>query len=181
VAHSLNEIQTYFDKRAEPWERLAMIKAWPVAGDRATGKAFGEMASAFAYGQPFDQKAIDQIKSIKTRIDRKVAAQRQQRRNVKLGIGGIREIELIVQTLQASTGHDPALRQRSTMRALEEASKATLITREEYAVLRDAYVFLRDVENKLQMVQDFQTHSMPSESEELTACAGRLGYRGTDE
>jgi [glutamine synthetase] adenylyltransferase / [glutamine synthetase]-adenylyl-L-tyrosine phosphorylase len=181
VAHSLKEIQTYFDTRAEPWERLAMIKAWPVAGDPATGRALREIASAFAYGQPFDHKAIDQIKSIKGRIDRKVAAQQQQRRNVKLGIGGIREIELIVQTLQASTGQNLALHQRSTLKALEAASKAGRVSKEEYGVLRDAYVFLRDVENKLQMVQDFQTHSIPTESEELKACAGRLGYRDTEE
>jgi glutamate-ammonia-ligase adenylyltransferase len=181
IAHSLKEVHTYFRTRGEPWERLAMIKACPVAGDRATGKRFLSTASAFSYGRPFDENARRQIRNIKTQIDRKVAARGQQRRNVKLGVGGIREIELIVQALQASFGHSRALRKRSTLRALEAANKAGLLSGEEHAVLRNAYVFLRDVENKLQMVQDFQTHSIPSESHELRACAGRLGYRDSAE
>ncbi|HEU4389806.1 MAG TPA: hypothetical protein VFV34_18515, partial [Blastocatellia bacterium] len=177
VAHSLNEIQTYFNSRGEPWERLAMIKARPVAGDRTTGRRFLEAARAFSYGRPFDEAAMRQVRTIKTQIDRKVAARGQQLRDVKLGIGGIREIELMIQTLQATCGNDARLQQRGTLGALEAANKAGLLSDEEHSSLRAAYVFLRDVENKLQMVQDFQTHSMPSDSDELRACAGRLGYR----
>ena len=177
IAHSLKEVRSYFAARGEPWERLAMIKAWPVGGDLMTGTRFLAAASHFAYGRPFDEAAIGQIKSIKKQIDRKVAAKGQQRLNVKLGIGGIREIELIIQTLQASFGHKRALRQRNTRRALDAAYRAGLLSKEDLDALRDGYVFLRDVENKLQMVQDFQTHSMPSDSDELRACAARLGYR----
>jgi glutamate-ammonia-ligase adenylyltransferase len=103
---------------------------------------------------------------------------RQQRgRNVKLGAGGIREIELVVQTLQVCHGaRTPQIRERNTMKALGALRGQSLISAEECETLTQAYVFLRDVENKLQMVNDAQTHSLPIEGQELAACARRLGY-----
>ncbi len=107
---------------------------------------------------------------------------RQQRsRNVKLGAGGIREIELIVQALQVCHGaRTPQIRERNTMKALGALRDISLISAEECETLMRAYVFLRDVENKLQMVNDAQTHSLPIEGQELAACARRLGYSDND-
>jgi glutamate-ammonia-ligase adenylyltransferase len=98
-------------------------------------------------------------------------------RNVKLGTGGIREIELIAQSMQVRYGSQiPRLRLRNTLAALSTLREESLISMEECANLTSAYIFLRDVENKLQMVNDAQTHSLPRDHEELTACARLLGY-----
>jgi glutamate-ammonia-ligase adenylyltransferase len=107
---------------------------------------------------------------------------RQQRgRNVKLGAGGIREIELVVQTLQVCHGaRTPQIRERNTMKALGALRDQTLISAEEWETFTRAYVFLRDVENKLQMVNDAQTHSLPIEGQEMTACARRMGYSDSE-
>src|SRR5206468_12903017 len=101
-------------------------------------------------------------------------------RNVKLGRGGIREIELVVQTLQAMHGRRiPGILKRSTVPALGDVHKHGLLSAEDFRALRDAYLFLRDVENKLQMVDDAQTHSLPQDEDALTACARLLGYSAT--
>jgi len=95
-----------------------------------------------------------------------------------LGPGGIREIELIVQSLQAAHGgllRD--LRERNTMRALEALKRHSLLSGDEFDALAKAYDFLRDVENKLQMVHDAQTHSLPLADNDLAACASLLGYK----
>ncbi|MBO0863262.1 MAG: glutamate-ammonia-ligase adenylyltransferase, partial [Chloracidobacterium sp.] len=181
IAYSLDGFERYYQSRGETWERLALLKAWPVAGDRALGRRFLEMARPFIYDQPFDLKALEEVRGIKRKIDRRMSTKQQGRgqraRNVKLGAGGIREIELIVQTLQVPYGgRTPQIRERNTMKALGALRDQSLISAEECETLSSAYVFLRDVENKLQMVDDAQTHSLPIDGQELTACARRLGY-----
>ena len=177
IACSLNRFERYYGSRIGTWERLALLKAWPVAGSSALGQAFLEMAHPFIYDTPFDLKAEEDVRSMKRKIDEQMAAREQRNRNVKLGIGGIREIELIVQSLQVRHGaRIPQIRQRKTLDALDALHEQSLITGEERDTLVRAYVFLRDVENKLQMVNDAQTHSLPREREELTTSARLLGY-----
>ncbi|HKQ76218.1 MAG TPA: hypothetical protein VJ810_21165 [Blastocatellia bacterium] len=181
IAYSLEGFERYYQSRGETWERLALLKAWPVAGDRALGQRFLEMTHPFVYDRPFDLKALEEVRDIKRRIDQQMSIRhkgRQQRnRNVKLGAGGIREIELIVQALQVCHGgQTPQIRGRNTLKALVAHRDQSLISTEECETLTQAYVFLRDVENKLQMVNDAQTHSLPSDAQELTGCARRLGY-----
>ena len=177
IAYSLDGFERYYQSRGETWERLALLKAWPVAGDRALGSRFLEMARPFIYERPFDLKALDSVRGIKRKIDQQMVIRQQRSRNVKLGAGGIREIELIVQTLQVCHGaRTPQIQGRNTMKALGALRDQSLISAEEYETLTRAYVFLRDVENKLQMVNDAQTHSLPIEGQELAACARRLGY-----
>ena len=97
---------------------------------------------------------------------------------MKLGIGGIREIELVVQMLQVRFGRGrPGLRQRSTLLALDALRDEDLLVPAEHRALSKAYLFLRDVENKLQMVSDAQVHVLPEDPEEVRRCALRLGYR----
>jgi glutamate-ammonia-ligase adenylyltransferase len=181
IAYSLDGFERYYQTRGETWERLALLKAWPVAGDRALGQRFLEMARPFVYDRPFDLKALEAVRGIKRKIDHKMKIRQQRLRNVKLGTGGIREIELIVQALQVCHGgQTPQICGRNTMKGLSALYDQSLISAEERDALAQAYVFLRDVENKLQMVNDAQTHSLPSEAEELTACARRLGYSGDD-
>ena len=178
LADSLSGFRRYYEKRLAPWERLALIKAWPVAGNRALGHTFLEMAEPFIYRGAFGSDDVRDVLQMKRKIDEKISGRRDVGRNVKLGRGGIREIELIVQSLQASHGDRlPEVRTRNTMRALEVLARTSLLSGEEYAALAMAYVFLRDVENKLQMANDAQTHSLPLAEDELAACASLLGYK----
>jgi glutamate-ammonia-ligase adenylyltransferase len=182
LVYSLAGFDRYYRTRGETWERLALLKAWPVAGDRALGRRFLELVSPFVYDQPFDLKAVNEVRSIKQRIDQQLSARQQSRRNVKLGFGGIREIELIVQSLQVFLGREfPRIRARNTVRSLRALREQRLISHEEHDTLARAYLFLRDVENKLQIVNDAQTHSLPTGDEELGACARRLGYPAVEQ
>jgi glutamate-ammonia-ligase adenylyltransferase len=184
IAYSLEGFERYYQSRGETWERLALLKAWPVAGDRALGHGFLEMARHFIYDRPFDLKALEEVRGIKRKIDQRMSVKQQGRQrghNVKLGAGGIREIELIAQALQVCHGATtPQIRGRNTMKALGALRNQSIISEEESETLSQAYLFLRDVENKLQMVDDAQTHSLPIDGRELAACARRLGYSDND-
>jgi len=171
--------------RAQPWERLAHIKASPIAGDKALGRRFLKMMQPFVYqashaGSP--EVLLAEVRRIKRLIDEKMTGRGESQRNVKLGIGGIREIELVVQTLQAVFGHArPAIRERNTIKALSKLRRARLISPEDHRVLLEGYRFLRNVEHKLQMVEAQQTHTLPADPMELRRCALRLGYRDGEE
>jgi glutamate-ammonia-ligase adenylyltransferase len=177
MADPLDGYARYYKSRMGTWERLALLKAWPVAGSRALGRRFLDMARPFIHEPPFDLQALADVREMKARVDRKVADKGQAGRNVKLGAGGIREIELIVQTLQVGHGAGlPQILGRNTLGSLTALRDHALLADDEFDTLHRAYLFLRDVENKLQMVNDAQTHSLPRELEELNACARLLGY-----
>jgi glutamate-ammonia-ligase adenylyltransferase len=177
IAASLDHYTRYYRSRMATWERLALLKASPVAGSRALGSEFLNMARAAIYEPPFDRRAQEDVLTMKRKSDRKIAAGRQTGRNVKLGPGGIREVELIAQSLQVCYGgRCPELHERNTLKALAALQQHHRLSAEETQTLCAAYLFLRDVENKLQMVNDAQTHSLPMGAEELTACARLLGY-----
>jgi glutamate-ammonia-ligase adenylyltransferase len=177
LADTFDGYQRYYRTRMGTWERLALLKAWPVAGSRTQGRRFLDMVPPFIFDAPFEREAVDSVRDMKERIDLKAYDRSPNSRNVKLGAGGIREIELVVQALQVSHGGRlPQVRTRSTLKALEALRECGLVSEAEGESLRDAYLFLRDVENKLQMVHDAQTHSLPVAPEELTACARLLGY-----
>jgi glutamate-ammonia-ligase adenylyltransferase len=177
IAETIEGFERYYRTRIGAWERLALLKAWPVGGSRLVGRRFMAMSRPFIYEPQFDSQALDEVREMKARIDDKILERGQTDRNVKLGKGGIREIELVVQTLQAvHAGRIPRILHRSTLPALAMLREHDLIGDEDCESLRDAYIFLRDVENKLQMVEDAQTHSLPQDLEALTACARLLGY-----
>ncbi|MDQ6733992.1 MAG: hypothetical protein M3Z35_07725, partial [Nitrospirota bacterium] len=183
LAGSLARYQQYYRTRGQGWERQAMLKAWPIAGEAATGKAFLRMIGTFVFGamKGSDRQSdiIEQVKRIKGMIDEKMADRGHERRNVKLGIGGIREIEFLVQAVQMLYGARlRSVLDRNTLGALDRFKRHGLLPEAECAALTGAYVFLRDVEHKLQMVHDLQTHAIPDSNAELTRCAIRLGYRG---
>src|SRR5207244_10568864 len=130
IVASLSRMRGYYrglclaGARAQPWERLAHIKAAPIAGDKALGRRFLTMMQPFVYqashaGSP--EVLLAEVRRIKRLIDEKMTGRGESQRNVKLGIGGIREIELVVQTLQAVFGHArPAIRERNTIKALSK-------------------------------------------------------------
>jgi glutamate-ammonia-ligase adenylyltransferase len=177
IADTLDGFERYYRTRIGAWERLALLKAWPVAGSRLLGRRFMAMSRRFIYEPEFDARALDEVREMKARMDEKILARGQSDRNVKLGRGGIREIELVVQTLQAThAARLPEILGRGTLPALARLREHKLIPDGEFDELRDAYLYLRDVENKLQMVDDAQTHSLPQDREALMACARLLGY-----
>jgi glutamate-ammonia-ligase adenylyltransferase len=178
IASALPTFERYYRSRGTSWERLALLRAWPVAGDRPLGQRMLERIRPFVFSRPFGAGEAHEILELKQRIDKKMAARGQSERNVKLGVGGIREVELVVQALQVRHGRRrPRLRDRSTLAALGGLREAGLLPAAEADALAKSYLFLRDVENKLQMVADAQVHSLPEREEEVRACALRLGYR----
>jgi len=188
LTRSLDDYAKYYRTRGQVWERLSLLKAWPVAGSMTVGKAFIKMVQPFVLA-PSSKRldveqglmVVDEVRSVKEKIDAKMAERGHEQRNVKLGVGGIREIEFFVQTIQVLAGKQiPALLDRSTLGALKRFVRLTLISGKERDGLTAAYVFLRDVEHKLQMVHDLQTHSLPDQEDELERCAIRMGYDGTD-
>lgn len=184
LARSLDRYERYYRTRGEQWERMALLKAWPVAGDLQVGQAFLNRISPFIYdgSEAHTPEAIlAQVKAVKDMIDAKMADRGQERRNVKLGRGGIREIEFIVQAAQILCGgRRPGLRERNTMGALKKLGRHRLLSAKDRQALERAYVFLRDIEHKLQMVHDLQTHALPESPDELARCAIRLGYSAGD-
>jgi glutamate-ammonia-ligase adenylyltransferase len=187
LARSLDEYQRYYAVRGQVWERLALLKAAPVAGSQAVGQAFLKMVKPFVLGVrgklDHDQALaiVQDVRAVKDMIDAKMADRGHGQRNVKLGIGGIREIEFFVQTIQVLAGRKvPVLLDRSTLGSLDRLARRKLLSIKERDALTAAYLFLRDVEHKLQMVHDLQTHSLPAETDELERCAIRMGYGAED-
>ena len=180
---------TYYESMGQNWERAAMIKARPVAGDLGLGTAFLGEIRPFVWRRGLDFAAVADIHAMKRRIDehRKTAltaaadpVARIAGHNVKLGEGGIREIEFLVQTLQLVWGgREPEMRIPTTLGALHRLTEAGRVPRGATAELEEAYRFLRQVEHRLQMVADRQTHELPEKPEELHRIATFLGYPST--
>lgn len=172
----------YYESRGQNWERAAFIKARPIAGDLEAGERFLKELTPFVFRKYLDYAAIADIHSIKRQIHAhkghgEIAVKGH---NIKLGRGGIREIEFFVQTQQLiAGGRTPALRLRETetmLRMLAESGWIDGATAEE---LIEAYWFLRDVEHRIQMVHDEQTHLLPETEPELRRIAYMLGFEDT--
>lgn len=176
---SVTAAETYYESIGQNWERAAMIKSQPIAGDIAAGERFLEILRPFIWRRSLDFAAIADIQSIKRQInanrggnDIDVAGH-----NVKLGRGGIREIEFFAQTQQLIWGgRDPTLRQRRTGDALNALVAAGHVEPDTAAALIEDYWFLRRVEHRLQMIDDQQTHSLPTEEPKLNAFAAFMGF-----
>jgi glutamate-ammonia-ligase adenylyltransferase len=178
ISHSLAAAAEYYRWRGATWERLALLKARPVAGDPDVARELLSRARPFVWGQPFGPDAVEEVLRHKRESDRRLAARQLETRHVKLGRGGIREIELVTQVLQIRAGGK--LRQpraRATLVALESLRSVGALSAAQHRKLAQAYVFLRDVENKLQMAHDTQTHVLPESEHGLSELAARLGYR----
>jgi glutamate-ammonia-ligase adenylyltransferase len=170
---------TYYESAGQNWERAALIKARPVAGDRAAGADFLAELRPFLWRKHLDFAAIEDIHSIKRQINAHRGGGRiaVAGHNIKLGRGGIREIEFFAQTQQLIWGGRlPALRQAATCEALAALAAAGRISAETAAELTEAYRFLRRVEHRLQMIDDAQTHTLPADAAGLTRLATFLGF-----
>jgi glutamate-ammonia-ligase adenylyltransferase len=178
ISHSLEAAGEYYETRGAGWERLALIKARPLAGDLELARELLRRAHPFVWRRPFEAQAVGDVLRHKQENERRLAARQLGGRHIKLGRGGIRDVELVVQVLQLRQGG--ALRRpraRATLGAIEALREAGALAVRDCLTLARAYVFLRDVENKLQMAHDTQTHVVPDDDAELARLAARLGYR----
>ena len=184
VAVATRAAEIYYESAGQNWERAAMIKARPVAGDIVAGEAFLEMLRPFIWRKSLDFFAIQDIHSIKRQIN----AQRggtttlAAGHDIKLGRGGIREIEFFAQTQQLIWGgRDSSLRVRETCDALRALAGAGLLESIVSSRLIQAYRFHRRIENRLQMIDDQQTHTLPEDEAGLERIALLMGYEGRPE
>jgi glutamate-ammonia-ligase adenylyltransferase len=185
-AVSLPAALTYYESLGQNWERAAMLKARPVAGDRAMGWAFLDAIRPFIWRRGLDFAAVADLHAMKQRIDQakdtalapgETPAARVAGHDVKLGEGGIREIEFLAQTLLLVwAGRDPSLRDITTLGAVRKLAAAGHLPARAARDLAAAYDFLRRVEHRLQMVADRQTHSLPTRPDALRRIALFMGY-----
>ena len=182
LAIPIEAAMLYYEGRGQNWERAAFIKARPVGGDIAAGDAFLRELVPFVFRKYLDYAAIADIHSIKRQIHvhKGHGAIAVKGHNVKLGRGGIREIEFFAQTQQLiAGGRMPALRSKATEETLLALASANWIDQATADELISAYWFLRDVEHRIQMVRDEQTHLLPETESELKRIAYMLGFSDT--
>jgi glutamate-ammonia-ligase adenylyltransferase len=178
LVQSVDSSMLYYESWGQCWERAALIKARPAAGDLALGKEFLKEVEPFIYRRYLDYTTVDELRHLKLRIENELLSAAEKERNLKLGYGGIREIEFFTQALQlVNGGYVPAVRGPSTLPALARLAEHRLISAQERDRLTEAYRFLRQAEHKVQIVQEAHAHSIPESAEEEQAFARRLGYR----
>jgi glutamate-ammonia-ligase adenylyltransferase len=183
IAISVPAALEYYESRGRNWERAALIKARVCAGDHVAGAAFIANLSPFIWRKYLDFVALSDIHEMKRQIHayRGHSVVAVAGHNIKLGRGGIREIEFFVQTQQLiAGGRNSKLRSRETLATLRALADGGWIDAAACADLQNAYQFLRTVEHRLQMVADEQTHTLPSRREELDGFARFLGYEDRD-
>src|SRR5438874_3161921 len=182
LARSLESMEHYYGGFGETWERLALIKARAVGGSRELAYEFLQQHQPFIYPKTPTPDLITEIANIKRRIERDVVGQENLGRDVKLGRGGIREIEFVVQTLQFIHGaRHTFLQEPSTLKALRGLAQLELIPPNEILALDRAYRFLRRTEHRLQIEAEQQTHTIPATPQHLRRLALSLGFGSSAE
>ena len=176
LTRSLAGYENYYAQWGQTWERMMLIKARGVAGDASLAAEFLEMIQPFRYPRSINESLLQEVAAMKGRIEREVLKPEELERNVKLGRGGIREIEFVAQAQQAlHAGRQPFLQGAQTLPVLAKLVEYELLSRAESDQLAAAYVFLRDVEHRLQMEDNLQTHTIPADRRALERLARLMG------
>ena len=177
LARSLESMENYYAGFGETWERIALIKARGIAGSRELAYDFLRLHQPFIYPRSPTPDLLEEIANIKHRIERDIVGPEKLDRDVKLGRGGIRDIEFVVQTLQLIHGaRNPFLQEPSMLKALRALRELDLLPPDEVLALDNAYRFLRRVEHRLQIEAEQQTHTVPDELDPLTRLARSLRF-----
>ena len=172
--------EDYYQGQGREWERYAMIKARPVAGSIEQGYALLKGLNAFIYRRYFDYGSFDSFREMKHRITLQVK-DKKLKDNIKLGAGGIREIEFFGQLFQLIRGGvEPELQEQQILKVLDLLQVHKCINQETRQDLKDAYCFLRQVENRLQEYQDRQTHDIPAKADQRLILALSMGFDSFD-
>ena len=178
LVRSLASYLAYWDRWAQTWEFQALLKARPAAGNAELGGAFSEEATKRVWGRPLGADELRSLRAMKARAEHEVARQGLSQREIKLGRGGIRDIEFAVQLLQLVHGReDESVRAAATLAALRALAAGGYVARADAEGLAEAYRFLRAVEHRLQLLEDRQVHALPSSVAARAHLARVLGYR----
>ena len=179
LVRSLESMENYYAGFGEMWERLALIKARWICGDRELAYDFLRQLQPFIFPKSPTPDLLDEVAAIKMRIERDIVGYENRERNVKLGAGGIREIEFVVQALQLlHAARHPFLQEAGTLKAIRGLAELEFLPNEDAGKLETAYRFLRRVEHRLQIEAEQQTHTVPENGEALQALARSLGFDG---
>ncbi|NWN92716.1 bifunctional [glutamate--ammonia ligase]-adenylyl-L-tyrosine phosphorylase/[glutamate--ammonia-ligase] adenylyltransferase [Marinobacter adhaerens] len=181
LALSFAALETYYQDQGRDWERYAMVKSRVVAGDPGAGKVLMESLRPFVYRRYIDFSAFESLRNMKAMISREVRRQGLEN-NIKLGSGGIREIEFVVQAFQLIRGgRDRELQQRELLTILKELEVLELLPSHVVHELREAYVFLRNLEHALQGIEDKQTQLLPRDTLSQARLALIMGFENWGE
>ncbi len=177
LSRSLESYENFYAEWGQTWERMMLLKARGVAGDTSLAGEFLEIIQPFRYPRSLGEGLLGEMAAMKARIEREVVRPGELERNVKLGRGGIREIEFVAQSLQVlHAGRNPFLQNPQTLAALPKLDGYGLLPSGEVRQLIDAYVFLREVEHRLQMEDQRQTHTLPENPTALERIARQMGF-----
>ena len=177
LARSLASYENYYAQWGQIWERMMLIKARVVAGSEELGAEFLETIQSFRYPRNLSRRILDEIASMKDRIESEILQAGELDRNVKLGRGGIREVEFIAQARQIlHAGKNPFLQSTQTLPALQYLVRYGLLAPEAGQDLTAAYCFLRDIEHRLQMENNLQTHTIPTDRKSRERLANLMGF-----
>ena len=176
LALSFAALETYYQDQGRDWERYAMVKARVVAGDQRAGQVLMDSLRPFVYRKYIDFSAFESLRSMKAMISREVRRKGLEN-NIKLGSGGIREIEFVVQAFQLIRGgRDRELQQRELLGILKELEALELLPSSVVRELREAYIFLRNLEHALQGMEDKQTQLLPEDELARARVAAIMGF-----
>ena len=182
LCRSLDSYENYYAQWGQTWERMMLIKARLVAGDSGLAAEFLETVQSFRYPRSVSENVLYEIGAMKDRIENEVVRAGELERNVKLGRGGIREVEFIAQSQQLlHAGRMPFLQGAQTLPALEKLAQYGLLCGEDARVLREAYCFLRNVEHRLQMEENLQTHTIPTNRPARERIAKLMSFKNAAE
>ncbi len=178
VCCSLRYALRYYDLQGRTWERQAMIKARPIAGDRELGKSILRQLAQWIYRPNVNRTDIGGVKALKRKIERRAKLEGEDRTNIKTGHGGIRDVEFVIQFLQLLNGCLlKEVRGNNTFLAIKRLERAGCLNNSEGNLLFHNYSWLRQLEHRLQIMHDLQTHTISHDQVELYKTARRMGYR----
>ena len=177
LAMSFDAMEHYYQQQGREWERYAWIKARIVAGDKRAGEMLLQRLNPFVFRRYLDFGAFESLRDMKQRISLEVSRQ-EMTDNIKLGRGGIREIEFFGQVFQLIRGGiNPSLQERGILKILSILGEGNTVPRTVSTELQNAYIFLRNLEHRLQEFSDKQTHRLPQESSEKQRLALSMGFK----
>ncbi|MDQ4130260.1 MAG: bifunctional glutamine-synthetase adenylyltransferase/deadenyltransferase, partial [Actinomycetota bacterium] len=178
LSRSLAAYRAYYERWSEPWEHQALLRARRVAGDPDLGRAFVSLAAEYAYPEEFSQRRLTAIRKMKARIEReRVPRRADPARHLKLGPGGLSDVEWTVQLLQQQhAAHDPRLRSPSTLTALDALQDIGLVQSRDAQWLREGYRFLTSIRNRLYLLRQRDVDVLPTSAAVLERLGRSLGY-----
>jgi glutamate-ammonia-ligase adenylyltransferase len=178
---SIEGYEKYFQTRARIWEKQSLVRARVVAGNAEVGKKFMESSQKFAYQDKFEYGALIEISRLRERMEQELAKEDTKGKDVKLGFGGLADIEFAVQILQLMHGKKfLRLRETNTLSTLQSFVALGLVHQVMGEELQDSYLFLRNLECILRIIRQTPTKNLPKENKELAPLARLLGYKGED-